>query len=73
MSRFLVLMSVVALLSGGSASAKPALDSAGECRDNGRFVDAKLCTTEPLQRCRDVKTKRFAKCGAPGTEPVPSK
>jgi hypothetical protein len=24
-------------------------------------------------KCRDIKTKKFAKCGAPGTEPVPKK
>ena len=24
-------------------------------------------------KCRDMKTRKFAKCSAPGTEPVPSK
>jgi hypothetical protein len=57
----------------GLAVAAPALDSAGKCRDNGKFVDQKLCaTTPPAQHCRDMKTKKFAKCGTPGTEPVPA-
>ena len=57
----------------GLATAAPALDSAGKCRDNGKFVDQKLCaTTAPAEHCRDVKTKKFAKCGTPGTEPVPA-
>ena len=73
MSRFIMLMSVIALLSAGAASAKPTLDTAGKCRDNGRFVDAKLCTPAATERCRDVKSKKFSKCGAPGTESVPSK
>ncbi|MEO8307247.1 MAG: hypothetical protein ABI616_04320 [Pseudomonadota bacterium] len=56
------------------ATAAPALDPAGKCRDNGKFVDAKLCATAaPAVHCRDVKTKKFAKCGAAGTEPVPAK
>ncbi len=56
----------------GLTIAAPALDSAGKCRDNGKFVDAKLCATAaPVEHCRDVKTKKFAKCGTPGTEPVP--
>lgn len=24
-------------------------------------------------KCRDIKTKKFAKCGTAGTEPVPAK
>jgi hypothetical protein len=73
MSRSLVLMSILALAAAGTAFAKPALDAAGKCRDNGKFVEAKLCATAAPERCRDVKTKKFAKCGTPGTEPVPSK
>ncbi len=58
----------------GLAGASPALDAQGKCRDNGKFVEANLCTVEkaPAARCRDVKTKKFAKCGTPGTEPVPT-
>jgi hypothetical protein len=50
---------------------------------NGGFVDAapkqyrgangKFTKCEPAKaavHCRDIKTKKFAKCGLPGTEPV---
>lgn len=64
-----------ALLMTGSAWAKPELDSAGKCRDNGKFVEARLCATTPAAagKCRDIKTKKFARCGTAGTEPVPAK
>jgi len=70
---FLATLAFTALLSGVAAAA-PALDSAGKCRDNGKFVDAKLCQTATPAggKCRDVKTKKFAKCGTPGTEAVPT-
>ncbi len=70
--------SILATLSlvgaAGLAGAAPALDAAGKCRDNGKFVDQKLCTTSTATatHCRDIKTKKFAKCGTPGTEPVPA-
>ena len=75
MSRSIVLLSILALAATGAAFAKPELDSAGKCRDNGGFVEAKLCatTTAAAGKCRDVKTKKFAKCGTAGTEPVPAK
>ena len=48
----------------GSVEAAPK-----QCRDaKGKFVKC-----EPAQaatKCRDIKTKKFAKCGLPGTEPV---
>jgi hypothetical protein len=75
---FLASLAFTALLSGallsGVATAAPALDSAGKCRDNGKFVDAKLCQTAAptTARCRNIQTKKFAKCGTPGTEPVPA-
>ena len=57
------------------AAATPALDAQGKCRDNGKFVEAKLCEGQKgaAQHCRDITTKKFAKCGAPNTEPVPEK
>ena len=71
MSRSLVLLSLLSLAAAGAAVAKPELDSAGKCRDHGRFVEAKLCTTAATAgKCRDIKTKKFAKCGTAGTEPV---
>jgi hypothetical protein len=40
------------------------------CRDaKGKFVKCEPAKT--AARCRDIKTKKFAKCGLPGTEPVP--
>ena len=57
-----------------SAMAAPALDAAGKCRDNGKFVAAKLCAVPaPATKCRNIKTKRFAKCGTEGAEPVAPK
>ena len=57
------------------AAATPAVDAQGKCRDHGKFVEASLCAAKatPAARCRDIKTKKFAKCSAPGTEPVPAK
>ena len=55
MRRTITLLSLLALMSAaaGIASASPALDAAG--------------------KCRDMKTKKFAKCSAANTEPVPEK
>lgn len=64
----------LALSFGGLAAAAPALDAQGKCRDNGKFVEAKLCSAEKAApaHCRDSKTKKFVKCGTPGSEPVPT-
>jgi len=75
MLRKSLLLSLLALTAAaGAAYATPALDSAGKCRDNGKFVDAKLCATPaPSGHCRDTKTKKYVKCGTAGSEPVPAK
>ena len=74
MPRKLMLISLLTLAAAGTAFASPALDAAGKCRDNGKFVAAKLCATHaPAGKCRDITTKKFAKCSAPGTEPLPTK
>ncbi|MEO8313160.1 MAG: hypothetical protein ABI645_00055 [Pseudomonadota bacterium] len=54
MRRTLALLAVVALTSGFSAiaSADPALDAAGKCRDNGKFVATKLCATSPAKSAK---------------------
>lgn len=63
-----------AMLVAGAAHAAPTLDAKGKCRDGGKFVAAALCKAPAATgKCRDIKTKKFAKCGAPGTEPVPKK
>lgn len=75
MRRKLILLSVFALTGWMTqmAGAAPALDTAGKCRDNGKFVAAKLCAVAaPAPKCRDIKTKKFAKCGTADTEPVPA-
>ncbi len=70
--RIALLVAATSLLAG-VASAKPALDDAGKCRDNGKFVKQSRCETAvPATKCRDITTKKFAKCSAPNTEPVPS-
>jgi hypothetical protein len=77
MRRTLGLLSVAAFSLGlaTTAAAAPQLDAQGKCRDNGKFVAASMCKAAPAPagKCRDKTTKRFAKCGAPNTEPVPAK
>jgi len=73
MLKALTIAAVLAFASS-AASAAPALDAKGKCRDNGKFVAASTCKAPaPAGKCRDIKTKKFAKCGAPGTEAVPAK
>lgn len=66
-------LTIAAALSFATASvAAPALDSAGKCRDAGKFVAAEKCkAAKPAakQVCKDAKGK-FAKCGSPGAKPV---
>ena len=70
---------VTLMFAGGlatAAAAAPTLDAAGKCRDNGKFVAASMCKAPAATsggKCRDKTTKKFAKCGAPNTEPVPKK
>ncbi len=53
----------LAVLTSGDALAK-------SCRDaKGKFM--KCAPVAASNHCRDVKTKKFAKCGLPGTEAVP--
>ena len=41
-----------------------------QCRDaKGKFT--KCEPAKAATHCRDAKTKKFAKCGLPGTEPMP--
>jgi len=70
----LIAIAAVALSLASTAGAAPALDAKGKCRDGGKFVAASMCKAPAAAgKCRDVKTKKFAKCGAPGTEAVPAK
>jgi len=57
-----------ALLFALNASAADAATK--QCRDaKGKFM--KCETAAAPTKCRDIKTKKFAKCGTPGTEAVP--
>jgi hypothetical protein len=72
MTRIALTLAAAVMLTG-IAGAKPALDDAGKCRDNGKFVKQSMCeTAAAAKKCRDITTKKFAKCDAPNTEPVPS-
>ncbi|RYF09771.1 MAG: hypothetical protein EOO40_06315 [Deltaproteobacteria bacterium] len=53
------------------AAAKPAASK--QCRDDkGKFI--KCVTAAPATtKCRDKTSKKFAKCDAPNTEPLPAK
>lgn len=60
-----------ALLGLGLAAFGGATANAAQCRgDDGKFVKCKPAA-EAATKCRNIKTKKFAKCGAAGTEPVP--
>lgn len=75
MTRLILTGVAASALFASLAQAAPALDTAGKCRDNGKFVAADLCKTTAAPaggRCRDMTTKKFAKCGTAGTEPVPT-
>ncbi len=69
------LILTAAFAFSGFAHAEAKLDAQGKCRDHGKFVEAKMCETQkaPAEHCRDITTKKFAKCSAPNTEPVPEK
>ena len=62
-------------LAAGSASAQK-IDANGKCHGpDGKFAKMEVCkgATPAATKCRDMKTKKFAKCGTAGTEPVPAK
>ena len=58
MRRTLSMLSLLALMTATAAYATPALDAAGKCRDNGKFVSAKHCQAPATTgKCRDVKRR----------------
>ena len=67
MRKFSALIAMAVLVLSGAASSDA---MAKQCRDaKGKFMK---CVAAPAtNHCRDVKTKKFAKCGLPGTEPAP--
>lgn len=72
---FLAAAALALSLAGGASAQK--LDKNGKCHDaKGRFAPMSVCQgakPAPPQHCRDAKTGKFAKCGAPGAVAVPAK
>jgi hypothetical protein len=80
---FALALVLAAGLSGAAAAQK--IDAAGKCHDaSGKFANMEVCKGAPSAlgaatsastagKCRDKTTRKFAKCGAPNTEPVPAK
>ena len=68
MRNFLSLAALAALILSGAGMGDA---MAKQCRDEkGRFM--KCAAAPAANHCRDIKTKKFAKCSAAGTEPVSS-
>ena len=71
-SRKSILLALV--LGLGFAAFGNATATAAQCRDDkGKFIKCPPAAPAPAAKCRDMKTKKFAKCGTEGTEPVPAK
>lgn len=69
MRRLITTLAVAALAIGfaGVSEAK-----APQCKDaSGKFIKCPEAAAPPVVRCRDKTTKKFAKCSASNTEPVP--
>ena len=62
------------ILTAALAMAFTSAQAAAPCKDaKGKFMKCPAAAAAPAGKCRDMKTKKFAKCGLPGTEPVPAK
>jgi hypothetical protein len=80
MKRFVMLAAILALASSGayaaSGGAPYKLDAKGKCHaSDGKFAKQTLCSTPApvstaAKHCKDPKTKKFAKCTAPGAVPA---
>lgn len=71
MRRLLAIIAAVSVMSAMPALAGGpyTLDAKGNCHEaGGKFAKKALCA--PPTRCRDKKSGRFAKCGAPGAIPA---
>jgi len=61
------------LIAATLAFAFSSAQAAAPCRDaKGKFIKCPAAAASTA-KCRDIKTKKFAKCGTAGTEPVPAK
>lgn len=70
------MLATMPMTATAAATAPYHKNAAGKCVGaNGQFATADKCAPAapaPAARCRDKTTKKFAKCGAPNSEPVPS-
>ena len=78
MRNTLALIAALALIGGGAtAVSAQSIDKNKQCHEaKGHFAKMEVCkAAKPAAagKCRDKTTKKFAKCGAPNTEPVPTK
>ncbi len=69
---FKLSSATVGLLLAAAALSSSAF-AADQCRDaNGKFIKCPTTQHTSAAKCRNIETKKFAKCGTPGTEPVPT-
>ena len=74
MLRTIALVAAFALAATAANAQK--IDANGKCHGpDGKFAKMEVCkgAAPTATKCRDMKTKKFAKCGTAGTEPVPAK
>ena len=65
MRRSIALLAAVSLLTVASGA------MAAPCKDaKGKFIKCPAAAAPAAKRCVDSKTKKFAKCGAPGAVPM---
>ncbi len=73
----IIFVAATSLLSGSALAQK--IDANGRCHDaSGKFAKMEVCKPADAKadtptKCRDKTSKKFAKCDAPNTEPVPAK
>lgn len=68
-SLIVATLGALLVLAAGGASAA---DAKAQCRDaKGHFAKCPAAATT-AKHCRDMTTKKFAKCGAPNSQPVPA-
>ncbi|GIL39107.1 hypothetical protein [Roseiterribacter gracilis] len=73
----IMFVAAASLLSGSALAQK--IDANGRCHGaDGKFAKMEVCkppekAADAPKQCRDKTSKKFAKCDAPNTEPVPAK
>lgn len=73
MKTLLKTLAFAAVFSLGALAAVDA-GAAEKCRnEKGQFAKCPDAAPAKATKCRDIKSKKFASCSAPGTEPVPVK